>query len=150
MGNARRGSGAASGAQRLGLGDGGYGYGGEPVGFVEVDALVRAVPASDVAKIAADAGLAIDACHDAIVQVEVLPLGDPGHGEAAEIFDGAEAFLIHPVAKSIDHVLHDAVAVVHGGSADLHRATAQQNEFRRLAPTGDTADAGDGEADFQV
>src|ERR1035438_2372814 len=149
-GNARGGSGAAGGAQGFGFRHGRHGDGGGRGGFVDVDALVRAVPAGDVAEIAADAGIAIDARYDAVVQVEVLPLGYLGDGEAAEVFDGAEAFLVHPVGEAIDHVFHDAVAVVHGGGTDLHGATAQQNEFRRLAPTRNAADAGDGDADLRV
>src|ERR1035438_3297660 len=100
-GDARGGRGAADGAQGFGFGDRGHGDGGRPGGFIEVDALVRAVPAGDVAEIAADAGLAIDAGDDAVVQVEVLPLGDFGHGQAAEIFDGVEAFLVHPIGEAI-------------------------------------------------
>ena len=68
-----------------------------------------------------------------------------GTEQAAEIVDGAEAFLVHPVAEAVDHVLDDAVAVVHGGGADLHRAAAEQDELRRVAPAGDAADAGDGQ-----
>ena len=49
---------------------------------VEMDALVRAVPAGDVAEVAADALLAIDARDDLVVQVEMLPLGDPAAGSA--------------------------------------------------------------------
>ena len=45
---------------------------------IQVDALVRAVPAGDVAEVAADALIAIDAGDDLVIQVEVLPLGDLG------------------------------------------------------------------------
>src|ERR1039457_5410541 len=70
-GNARGWSGAAGGADGHGLGDRGHGDGGGTGRFVEVDALVRAVPAGDVAEVAADAGIAIDAGDDAVVQVEM-------------------------------------------------------------------------------
>ena len=43
---------------------------------IDVNALMRAVPAGDVAEIAADALVGVDARHDLVVQVEVLPLGD--------------------------------------------------------------------------
>src|ERR1039458_5417916 len=59
-GNARGGSGTAGGAQGFGFRHGRHGDGGGRGGFVDVDALVRAVPAGDVAEIAADAGIAID------------------------------------------------------------------------------------------
>src|ERR1035438_2742019 len=111
-GNARGGRGASGGTKGFGFGDGGYGDGRGRIGFVEMDALVGSVPTGDVAEIAADAGIAVDAGYDAVVEIEVLPLGDFGDSEAAEIFDGAEAFLVHPVAQAIDHVFHDAVAVV--------------------------------------
>ena len=93
-------------AQGFDFGDRGHGDGGRRGGFVEVDALVRAVPAGDVAEIAADAGIGIDAGDDPVVEVEVLPPGDFGHGQAAEILYGAEAFLVHPIGQAIDPVLH--------------------------------------------
>ena len=43
---------------------------------VEMDALMRAIPAGDVAEVAADALLLVDVRDDFVVQVEVLPLGD--------------------------------------------------------------------------
>ena len=45
---------------------------------VEVDALVRAVPAGGVAELAADALVFMDARDDLVVEVEVLPVGDVG------------------------------------------------------------------------
>ena len=68
---------------------------------------------------------AMDAGDDLVVQIEMLPLGDLGDGEAAEIVEGGEAFLIHPIRQAIDHVFDDAEAVVHGGGADLHVAAAR-------------------------
>src|ERR1035438_2581338 len=106
-----------------------------------MDALMRAVPTGDVAQVAADAGIAIDARHNLEVEIQVLPLGDFGQGQAAEIVDGAEAFLIHPVAQAVDHVFHDAVAVAHGGRADLHRAATEQHELGGFAPAGDAANS---------
>ena len=43
---------------------------------VEMNALVRAIPAGDVAKVAADALLLVDARDDLVIQVEMLPLRD--------------------------------------------------------------------------
>ena len=51
---------------------------------VEMDALVRAVPAGDVAEVAADALVAIDARDDLVIQVEMLPLRHPAAGSARE------------------------------------------------------------------
>ena len=41
---------------------------------VEMDALVRAVPTGDVAKVASDAQRLIDVRHDLVVQIQVLPV----------------------------------------------------------------------------
>src|SRR6478736_5523851 len=115
-----------------------------------MDALVRAVPAGDVAKVAADALVAINLRDDLVVEVEVLPVGDLGNREAAEALDGGEALLVHPVAKAVDHVLHDAEAVVHGGGADLDCAAAEQDELGGFTPAGDATDAGDRKSDLGV
>ena len=125
------------------------GRGGFPAALV-VDALVRAVPAGDVAQVAADALRRIDARDDLVVQVEVLPFLHPGQRAAAEILYGPVSLLVHPVGKTVDHVLHDPVAVMHHRRADLDRAAAQQDELRRLAPAGNAADAGDRKADLGV
>ena len=107
---------------------------------LDVNALMRAVPARDVAQVAADAFLAIDPRHDLVIQIQVLPLRDRGRREAAEIVDRAEAFFVHPVAQPVDHVFDDAEAVVHGRRAHLHRPAAQQDELRRVAPLANAAD----------
>ena len=144
------GSCAAGGWQGIQLGDRGGDYGWATGVAVQVNALVRAIPAGDVAEIAADARVAVDARHDPVIEIEVLPLGDLGQREAAEIVEGAEAFFVHPVGEAVDHVFHDAIAVVHGGGADLHGAASEQDELGGLAPAGDAADAGDGQADFGI
>src|SRR5262249_5470906 len=118
--------------------------------LVEVDALVRAVPASDVAEIAADALVAIDARDNLVVEVEMLPVGDFGKRKSTEVFDGAEALLVHPIAEPVDQFLHDAEAIVHGCRADLHGAAAEQDELSSFAPTADAADTGDGKTDLGV
>ena len=45
---------------------------------IQMNALVRAVPAGDVAKLAADTKRLIDLRDNPVVQVQVLPLSDPG------------------------------------------------------------------------
>src|SRR5271157_3526854 len=85
---------------------------GFPLAFV-VDALVGAVPACDVAKVAADALGRVDAGDDLVVQVEVLPLRHARQGETAKILQGRVALVVHPVGQAVDHVLHDPVPVVH-------------------------------------
>src|SRR5579862_1312989 len=85
----------------------------------QVNALVGAVPAGDITKIAPDALVGVNARDDLIVQVEILPIGDLWQGEAAKIVDRAETFLVHPVAQAVDHVFHNAKAVVQHRGAYL-------------------------------
>ncbi len=49
----------------------------------------------------------------------------------------------HPAFEAFGHVFDDAIAVVHGGGADLHGAAAEEDELRRVAPVADAADAGE-------
>jgi hypothetical protein len=111
---------------------------------LDMDALMRAVPARDVTQIAADAGIAIDARDDLIVQVEMLPVRDRRQTASAEILDRGKALLVHPVAQPVDHVLHDPEAVVHRRRAHLHGPAAEQDELRRVAPAAHAAYSGDG------
>ena len=110
---------------------------------IEMDALVRAVPAGGVAELAADALVFVDVRDDFVVEVEVLPLGDVGERAAAEVVEGVEAFAAHPGEEAVGHVFDDAIAVVHDGGADLHGAGAEEDELGGVLPGGDAADAGD-------
>src|SRR5207247_2463113 len=76
---------------------------------VHVDALVRAIPAGDVAEVAADTFLGVNARHDFVIQVELVPIRHSRQAQTAKIVDGTEAFFVHPVAQTVDHVLHDAI-----------------------------------------
>jgi hypothetical protein len=49
-----------------------------PRDSIEVDTLVRTIPASDMAELATDAKRLVDFCDDLVIQVQVLPLRDPG------------------------------------------------------------------------
>src|SRR5438128_1003288 len=110
---------------------------------VEVDALVRAIPASDVAKLASDTKLGMDLGDDFVVQVQVLPFGDARQAQSTEIVDSLESFLVHPIAQAVDHIFYNAEPVVHGRRADLDRSATEQDELRRVFPSGDTTDTGD-------
>src|ERR1700685_976218 len=77
----------------------------------QVDALMRAVPAGDVTKLAADAFLRVNARHDFEIQVQVIPVRDLGRAQPAKILDAGEAFFAHPILESVDHVFDDAIAV---------------------------------------
>src|ERR1700733_9921738 len=115
-----------------------------------MNALVRAIPAGDVAEIATNALLGMDARHDAVIQIQVLPLRDPRQGEAAEAVEVGETLLIHPIREAVGHVLHNAVTIVHGGGTHLQGATPEQNELGSFPPTRDAADAGDRNSDVRV
>ena len=117
---------------------------------IQVDALVRAVPASGVAECAADALLFVDAGDDLIVEVEVLPLLDARHGQPAKVFDARESFFAHPVRQAVSHVFDDAIAIVHYRRAHLHAAATEQDEFSGIAPVRDSADTREGQDRFRI
>src|SRR5260370_36291677 len=88
--------------------------------------------------------------YDLIIQIQMLPLGDSGKAKPAANVESTETFLIHPVAKTLDHVFDDAVTVVHDRRTDLQAVTTEEQEFGGLAPAGNTADAGDGQPTLRV
>ena len=71
-----------------------------PLTRSKMDALVRAVPAGDMAKLAADAVRLIDLRDDPVVQIQVLPLRHLRQALPAKIFDGYKSLFIHPIASS--------------------------------------------------
>src|ERR1700721_1059312 len=112
LGNRRNGDASAAG---------GFQFAWRGMRGIQVNTLMRAIPTSDVAQLAADALLFVNARHDFEIQIQMVPVGDLGSAQPAKIFNAFEAFLAHPVLKAIDHVLHDAITVMHRGSADLDR-----------------------------
>src|SRR5580698_3994982 len=107
---------------------------------VEMDALMRAIPAGDVAEVAADALLLVNAGDDFVVEVEVFPVGDARQRETAEVVERGETLGAHPAFEAFGHVFDDAIAVVHDGGADLDGARAEEDELCRVAPGFDAAD----------
>src|SRR5437763_1193321 len=97
---------------------------------IEVNALMSAVPASHITKIAPDALFLVNSRDNLVIQIEMLPLSDLRQAEPAKVFDSSEALFIHPMGEAVNHVLNDAESVMHSGSADLHGAAAEQQEFR--------------------
>src|SRR5215813_13059977 len=115
-----------------------------------MDALVRAVPTSDVTQIAAYALVAIDPRHDLVIQIEVLPFRYLRQGATTKIFNRRKALLEHPVRKTIDQVLYDSISVMHRRRADLDSAAPQQHELGCLTPAGYATDPGDRQRDLRV
>src|SRR5579872_5260944 len=109
---------------------------------VEVNALMRAIPAGDMAKIAADALLLVNARNDLVIKIEVFPFRHAIERQPAKIIDGVEALGTHPALEALGHVFDNAITVVHNRGADLDRARAKQNELRGVAPRFDASDAG--------
>src|SRR5262249_31800843 len=105
---------------------------------VHVDALVCAVPTGHVTELAADAFFGMNAGDDFVIEVEVLPLDDFGQRQPAEILDGSESLFVHPVAQTVDHVLHNAIAIMHGGGTNLHRPATQKDELGGIPPAGNS------------
>src|SRR5262249_2852025 len=64
---------------------------------IQMDALVRSIPTGCVAEVAADALLFMNARHDLVVEIEVLPILHARHSQAAKIVDLRKAFFSHPI-----------------------------------------------------
>ena len=117
---------------------------------VEMNALMGAVPTRGVAELAANTFFLVNARYDFVVQVEMFPFLHPTEAEPPKIGNSCEIFLAHPVGKTVGHVFHNAIAVVHNRGANLHRSAAEQNKFRRIAPVGDTTDTGKRQACIRI
>src|SRR5262249_31468087 len=79
---------------------------------VEMDARVRAIPASGIAELTADAGPWIDPRHQLVIQIQMAPIGETRQASAAEIVQSGESFVVHPIAEPVDHVLDDPVPIM--------------------------------------
>ena len=112
-------------------------------GVSTCDALMRAVFACGVAKLAADAQIGVNLRDDLVIQIEIAPIHHIGNGAAAKILDGAIAVVVHVGVQAVGHILDNAKAVVHGGGADLHAGGAQRDVLGRVRPRADAADADD-------
>ena len=101
-----------------------------------------AVFAGDVAEIAPDAFVIVDAGDAFVIKVEVLPVGEAFDGGAGEVGDAFVAFRVEVIREALVHVLDDAEAVVHDGGADLEAEGAEGEELGGVTPVADAADAG--------
>ena len=94
------------------------------VNFVKLETLMSPVFTRDITKITANTVLIVDMCFYIIVKVEVSPIGHPIHRFADDVVDRCKAFVVEVLVQAIDHVLNNAVAVMHHGRADLDIARA--------------------------
>src|SRR6185437_14046813 len=78
------------------------------------NALVRAIFARDVAQVAADALLLIDSGYDFVIQIEIAPVSDSADRLTHQVDCRSEAFLVEILVQPVDHVFHNAKAIVHG------------------------------------
>ncbi len=56
---------------------------------IQMNALVRAIPARNVAQVAANALLLVDARHNLVIQIQVLPLRHSIQRQPAKILDAS-------------------------------------------------------------
>src|SRR5688500_20258114 len=80
----------------------------------------------------------------------MAPIGDTGDGRSDDVVHRGETLFIEVIVQPVDHVLDDAVAVVHYGGADLNVRRAVQHEFDLVSPVGNSADAADRDAKFGI
>ena len=114
------------------------------VGFLQAgNRLVRSVLASDVAAAATNARLLVNPGNHLIVDVQVLPVRGVAHRAAGKFRNAGVTLTVHPARQAVLHLLDDPETVQHRRRAHLHRAAAQGDEFRGIAPVADAADPAD-------
>ncbi len=119
-------------------------------GRQQINALMRAIFARDVAQITANAFVVINARHALKVQVKVLPLVHIAYALANKFSQALHAFAVKVGAEAFIHVLHNSKSVVHDGGAHLHIGGAKSHELCRVAPIGNAANSRNGKANFCV
>ena len=107
----------------------------------QINALMRAIFARDMAEVASDAGVVVDAGHAFEVEIQILPFVKRGDGSTDKSIGGVHVFAVEVGVKTIDHALHDPESMVHNGSADLDRSRAEGHELCRIAPIRDASNA---------
>src|SRR5881396_1904048 len=108
---------------------------------IEMNALVRSIPARRVTQFTSNAFFFMNSGHNLVVQIQMLPLLYPIETLPLKLCNLPEPFLAHPVPQPIGHVFHNSVSVMHHCRADLHVAASQQQKFRRVAPIRNAADS---------
>src|SRR5215471_17747868 len=95
---------------------------------------MRAVFASDVAKIATDAFVVIDFGNSLVAKIESLPFLQRRHRFADKLHHTLESFGIQIIVQSFNHVLHDAKTVMHDRRADLDTRRTKRDELSSVPP----------------
>src|SRR5882724_7359871 len=120
------------------------------VWIYQIDALMRPIFAGNIAEVAPDALVIVDAGNALIAQVQCFPLLNGGNGFPNQIHHTFVTFRIEIIVQAFDHIFDDAETVVHDRSANLHARRAQRNELGSVTPVADSADAGNWQPHFRV
>lgn len=108
-------------------------------GGVDGDGLVAAVVAGGVAAAATDAHVAVNLRIDDGRAVEVGGQIELWQAFAHKVLHLCDASLGHVMLQSKNHVVDDAVAILHNGCAYLYVTAPQLNELQRVAPRFDAS-----------
>ena len=111
---------------------------------------MRTVFASDVAKVALNAVLDIHVRFDVVVEIEMPPVSNAVHRFADDVVNRGETFLVEVVVQAVNHVLDDAVAIVHNGRADLNTPGTEEHELDSVPPCVDAADTADRNFELRI
>ena len=103
---------------------------------IQMNALMRAIPARRVAKLTTNAFFFVNSRHNLVIQIQMLPILNARKAQALEIGNPCKAFLLHPVREPVHHVFHDSIAEVHHRRTNLHVAATEQQKFHGVAPIG--------------
>ena len=96
--------------------------------------MVRGVAAGDVAQVAANAFLLIDARDRLEGQVKILEVRDALQASPDDIRNVRESLLVHPVGQALAQILDDAEPVVHHGGTNLETAGTEEQELSCILP----------------
>src|SRR6185369_16158850 len=67
---------------------------------IDMDALMRAISACNVAQVAADAFLLVDMCNNLVIQIQMFPFSDAINRESAKILQRRKPLGPHPVLQA--------------------------------------------------
>src|SRR3982750_3104891 len=96
------------------------------VGCNQIDALMRGIVASDVAKIALNALVFVVPGDGNKNKVQIFEVKNSGEGFPCDIGNGPKALGIHPLGETVTEIFDNTKAVMHDGSADLQAGGSQK------------------------